>query len=64
MGEMPGLYITWFLEAVTHYAGRLRRQVGVCVVRGEVGLEPVLFVGRTYGTIVPTRSGPGPRATA
>ena len=64
LGGLPGVYIKWFLEKLGH-DGLNRMLAGFedktayaqCIFAYAAGpaAEPLLFVGRTHGRVVPAR---------
>eukprot|EP01035_Chromulina_nebulosa_P017118 gene17118-22632_t len=64
LGGLPGVYIKWFLEKTGHeglnnllaaYTDKTAYAQCIFSLSLGPGKEPVSFIGRTYGTIVPAR---------
>ena len=64
LGGLPGVYVKWFLEKTGHaglnnllaaYADKSAYAQCIFAYSAGPGAEPVLFTGRTPGTIVPAR---------
>lgn len=64
LGGLPGVYIKWFLEKTGHdglnnllaaYPDKSAYAQCIFSFSAGPGHEPITFVGRTEGTIVPAR---------
>ncbi|XP_051129864.1 inosine triphosphate pyrophosphatase isoform X2 [Andrographis paniculata] len=54
---LPGPYIKWFLEKIGHQAYEDKSAYALCVFSLALGpnADPITFLGKTQGTIVPPR---------